>query len=138
MGIVEGEGGGDGHLFWIMLLVGVGLKSSGDPGRDFSCWELLLQGLLVGLGRGGDGWSWGELGVGACGRVGLGVGLNSWGEELWLVYSKLLVRGMHGVTDRASLNWLLGVSCTVLVLSSVVDGGGGSDRISGEVIGSSA
>ena len=34
-----------------MLLVGVGLKSSGDPGRDFSCWELLLQGLLVGLGR---------------------------------------------------------------------------------------
>ena len=123
-----------------MLLVGVGLKSSGDPGRDFSCWELLLQGLLVGLGRGGDGWSWGELGVGvgvgACGRVGLGVGLNSWGEELWLVYSKLLVRGMHGVTDRASLNWLHGVSCTVLVLSSGV--GGGSDRISGEVIGSSA
>ena len=53
MGIVEGEGGGDGQLFWIMLLVGVGLKSSGDPGRDFSCWELLLQGLLVGLGRGG-------------------------------------------------------------------------------------
>ena len=64
------------------------------------------------------------------------MGLNSWGEELWLVYSKLLVRGMHGVTDRASLNWLFGVSCTVLVLSSGV--GGGSDRISGEVIGSSA
>ena len=105
--------------------MGVGLKSSGDPGRDFSCWELLLQGLLVGLGRGGDSWSWGELGVGvgACGRVGLGVGLNSWGEELWLVYSKLLVRGMHGVTDRASLNWLHGVSCTVLVLSSGVGGG---------------
>ena len=119
-----------------MLLVGVGLKSSGDPGWDFSCWELLLQGLLVGLGRGGDGWSWGELGVGACGRVGLGVGLNSWGEELWLVYSKLLVRGMHGVTDRASLNWLHGVSCMVLALSSGI--GGGSDRISGEVIGSSA
>ena len=39
--------------------MGVGLKSSGDPGRDFSCWELLLQGLLVGLGRGGDSWSWG-------------------------------------------------------------------------------
>ena len=115
MGIVEGEGGGDGQLFWIMLLVGVGLKSSGDPGRDFSCWELQLQGLLVGLGRGGDGWSWGELGVGvgACGRVGLGVGLNSWGEELWLVYSKLLVRGMHGVTDRASLNWLHGVGAVV-------------------------
>ena len=65
---------------------------------------------------------------------GVGGGLNSWGEELWL-YSKLLVRGMHGVTDRASLNWLFGVSCTVLVLSSGV--GGGSDRISGEMIGSS-
>ena len=52
MGIIEGEvgGGDDGHLFWIMLLVGVGLKSSGDPGRDLSCWELVLQGLLVGLG----------------------------------------------------------------------------------------
>ena len=24
----------------------------------------------MGLGRGGDGWSWGELGVGACGRGG--------------------------------------------------------------------
>ena len=84
----------------------------------------------------------GELGVGACGRVRLGVGLNSWGEELWLVYSKLLVRGMHGVTDRASLNWLYGVSCTVLVLSSGVGGGGwgggSSDRVSGEVISSSA
>ena len=86
-------------------------------------------------GGGEDGWFWGELGVGVCGGVGLGVGLNSWGEELWLLYSKLLVRGMHGVTDRASLNWLFGVSCMVLVLSS--GNGGGSDRISGEVIGSS-
>ena len=50
------------------------------------------------------------------------MGLNSWGEELWLLYSKLLVRGMHGVTDRASLNWLFGVSCTVLVLSSGIGG----------------
>ena len=57
------------------------------------------------------------------------------GEELLLIYSKLLVRGMHGGTDRASLNWLFGVSCTVLVLSSGI--GGGSNRISGEVIGSS-
>ena len=71
---------------------------------------------------GGDGWSWGELGVGACGWVELGVGLNSWGEELCL-YSKLLARGMHGVTDRSSLNWLFGVSCTVFVLSSGVGGG---------------
>ena len=53
------------------------------------------------------------------------MGLNSWGEELWLVYFKLLVRGMHGVTDRASLNWLFGVSCMVLVLSSGIGGGGG-------------
>ena len=48
-----GGGGGDGHLFWIVLLVGVGLNSSGDTGRDSSCWELVLQGLLVGLGGGG-------------------------------------------------------------------------------------
>ena len=27
------ERGGDGHLFWIMLLVGVGLNSSGDPDK---------------------------------------------------------------------------------------------------------
>ena len=52
MEIVEGRGGGDGHLFWIMLLVGVGLNSSGDTGRDSSCWELVLWRLLVGLGRG--------------------------------------------------------------------------------------
>ena len=38
MEIVEGERGGDGHLFWIMLLVGVGLNSSS--------WKLLLQGQL--------------------------------------------------------------------------------------------
>ena len=66
------------------------------------------------------------------------MGLNNrGGEELHvlLIYSKLLVRGMHGVTERASLNWLFGISCMVLVLSSGV--GGGSDRISGEVIGSS-
>ena len=62
------------------------------------------------------------------------MGLNSWGEELWLLYSKLLVWGMHGVTNRASLNWLFGVSCTGLVLSSSV--GGDSDRICGEVIAS--
>ena len=112
MGIVEGEeGGGDGHLFWIMLLVGVRLKSSGDQSRDFSCWELVLQGLLVGLIGEGDGWSWGELGV----------GLNSWGEELWLLYSKLLVRSMHGVTDRASLNWLF----EELVLQGLLVGLGG-------------
>ena len=43
--------------------------------------------------------------------------------------------GHDGVTDRASLNWLFGVSCTVLVLLSGI--GEGSDRISGEVIGSS-
>ena len=50
-----------------MLLVGVGLNSSGDTGRDSSCWELVLQGLLVRLGRlvlggvrGRDmGWAWG-------------------------------------------------------------------------------
>ena len=60
--------GGDGHLFWIVLLVGVWLSSSGDPGKDCLCWKLVLQKelrLLVGLiWGGGGGWSWGELGVG--------------------------------------------------------------------------
>ena len=35
-------GKGDGHLSWIMLLVGVGLNSSGDPDKT-SCWELVLR-----------------------------------------------------------------------------------------------
>ena len=121
-----------------MLLAGVGLNSSGDPGWVSSCWDLVLWKevrLLVGLSGGEGGWSWGELGVGTWAGLGVGVGLNNRGEELLLIYSKLLVQGMHGVTDRASLNWLFGVSCTVLVLSSGV--GGGSGRISGEVIGSS-
>ena len=40
---------------WIMLLVGVGLNSSGNPDVDSSCWELMLQEevrLLVRLRRG--------------------------------------------------------------------------------------
>ena len=58
------ERGGDGHLFWIVLLAGVGLNSSGDPGWVSSCWDLVLWkevGLLVGLSGGGGegGWSWG-------------------------------------------------------------------------------
>ena len=83
---------------------------------------------------GGGGWFWGELGVGTWAGLGVGVGLNSWGEGLWLIYSKLLVWGMHSITERNSLNWLFSVSCTVLILSSCV--GGGSDSISGEVISS--
>ena len=45
-----------------MLLVGVGLNSSGDPDKDSSCWELVLQGevkLVVELSGGRGGWSWG-------------------------------------------------------------------------------
>ena len=34
----ERGGGGDGHLFRIVLLAGVGLNSSGDPGRGSSSW----------------------------------------------------------------------------------------------------
>ena len=74
MGIVEGEGG-DGHLFWIVLLAGVGLNSSGDPGWVSSCWDLVLWkevGLLVGLSGGEGGWSWGELGVGTWAGIGVG------------------------------------------------------------------
>ena len=56
----RGGGGGDGHLFWIML--GVGLNSSMDSDWDSSCWGLVLWkevGLLVGLSGGGGGWYWG-------------------------------------------------------------------------------
>ena len=48
-----------------MLLVRVGMNSSGNPDVDSSCWDLLLQeevGLLVRLRGGKGGWS---LGVGA-------------------------------------------------------------------------
>ena len=57
VGIVGGEGG-NGHLFSIVLLVGVGSNSSG--GKVSTCWELhvVLQKevrLLVGLlGEGGS------------------------------------------------------------------------------------
>ena len=47
----------------------------------------------------------------------------------------LLIRGMHGVTESTSLNWLFGVSCMLLMLSSCV--WGSSDSISGDVIGPS-
>ena len=40
---------------------------------------------------------------------------------------------MQGVTERNSLNWLFGISCTVFTLSSCV--WGGSNSVSGEVIG---
>ena len=63
------------------------------------------------------------------------MGLNSKGEELWLTDSILLIRGMHRVTESTSLNWLFGVSCMLLMLSSCVCGG--SDSISGDVIGPS-
>ena len=45
----------------------------------------------------------------------------------------LSIRGMQGVTDRNSLNWLFGVSCIVFMLSSCVSWGSGS--ISRKVIG---
>ena len=33
--------------------------------------------------------------MGVCSGLGVEVGLNSWGEELWLLYSKLLVQGRY-------------------------------------------
>ena len=77
------RGGGDGHLLWIMLLAGVGLNSSGDPGWVSSCWDLVLWKevrLLVGLSRGEGGWYWRELGVGTWAGLGVGVGLNNRGR----------------------------------------------------------
>ena len=77
--------------------------------------------------------------------------VGSWtGFELcvWLglIDLTLLVRGIQsiiervglnnsvqGVTERNSLNWLFGVSCIVFGLLSCV--WGGSDSISGELIG---
>ena len=84
------------------------------------------------VGEGG-GWSLGESGVGT--KVRLEVELNSRGEVLSLTDSKLLIRGMQGITERTNLNWLFGISWMVLMLSSCVWGCSGS--ISGELIGSS-
>ena len=108
MGIIEGEGGGggDGHLFWIMLEVG--LNSSTDPDRDSSCWGLVLWEevrLLVRLSGGGGAGPGVESGVGAWVGLVVGVGLNSKGEGLRLTDSILLIRGMHGVTESTSRNW---------------------------------
>ena len=58
-------------------------------------------------------------------KVRLEVELNSRGEVLSLTDSK---RGMQGVTERTSLNWLFGVSWIVVMLSSCV--WGFSDSIS--------
>ena len=83
-----------------MLFMGVGLNSSGDPGRGSSCWGLVLSkevGLLVGLSGVGGGWFLGESGAGAWTGLEVGVGLNSKGGELWLTDSILLIRGMHGL-----------------------------------------
>ena len=44
---------------WVMLLVTVGLNSSGDTDINCSCWHVRLK---VGLSRRGSGW--GESGVG--------------------------------------------------------------------------
>ena len=59
-----------------MLLAGVGLNSSGDPGWVSSCWDLVLWKevrLLVGL-------SGGELGVGTWAGLGVDVGLYNGGR----------------------------------------------------------
>ena len=50
------------------------------------------------------------------------MGLNSGGEGLRLTDFKLSLRGMQGVTERNSLNWLFGVSRMVFGLSSCVWG----------------
>jgi len=69
VGIVEGEEGVDGHLFSVMLRVGVGLNSIGDLDEASSCSEPLL---------------------GAWARLEVAVGLQ-------FTDLKLLVRGMQGV-----------------------------------------
>ena len=54
---------------------------------------------MVGLSGGGGDWFWGESPVG---------GLNSGGEGMQVADFLLSIRGMQGVTDRNSLNWLFG------------------------------
>ena len=78
---------------------------------------------MVGLSGGGGDWFWGESPVG---------GLNSGGEGVQLADFSLSIRGMQGVTDRNSLNWLFGVSCIIFTLTSCISWG--SDSMSGEVI----
>ena len=56
----------------------------------------------MGLIGGGDGWFWGESGVG----FEVGVGLNSGGEGLRFTAFELLVWGMQAITDRTNLNRL--------------------------------
>ena len=117
MGIFEGEGG-CGHLFWIMLGWGrivqwirIGILH----------WVLQkMVRLLMGLSGGVGGWFWGESGVGTWTGLELGVGLNSRGEGIWLTDSKLLIQGMHRVTESTRLNWLFAVSCMLLMLSSCI------------------
>ena len=70
--------------------------------------------------KGGGGWSRGESGVGAWAGLAMGVGLNSKREGLWLADSILLIWSIHGVTESTRLNWLFGVSCMLLMLSSCV------------------
>ena len=53
---------------------------------------------MVGLSGGGGDWFWGESPVG---------GLNSGGRGgVQIADFSLSIRGMQGVTDRNSLNWL--------------------------------
>ena len=47
-GLLKERGGGDGHLFWIMLLVGVGLNSSGDLGKDVLAASATERGQAIG------------------------------------------------------------------------------------------
>ena len=53
----------------------------------------------------------------------VGVGLNGMGEGLQLPDIKLFVRGVQEITERNNLNWVFGVSCIVLTLSTCVLGG---------------
>ena len=48
------------------------------------------------------------------------MGLNSGGEGLQSTDFKLSLRGMQGITERNSLNWLFGISGMVFGLSSCV------------------
>ena len=57
----------------------------------------------VGLGGGEGGWSWGELGVGACGGLGVGVGLNSWGGKSYGCYILSYLYGACTVLPRGSV-----------------------------------
>ena len=107
-----------GHLSLVMLFVGVGLNSLGDPDINCSYWYVRLCWAMLVCVCGGGGERRLVLGVGEWARLEVGVGLNSRGGDAQSILphagnldvsfaSINLVRGMQGVTKRTMAVWHL-------------------------------